>query len=129
LWSLKIDNSIIKTNIMWEDNFVYLTLAINILKNFGVNYIEAWNYVDLVNQNGRFNLFNWINGSVLIDSTYNAWPASMLKMIQNTVYLRDSIFRNYRILFEIISLFKNLLKNSFYLKRNYAKFWASFMKF
>lgn len=98
---LKIDNSIIKTNIMWEDNFVYLTLAINILKNFGVNYIEAWNYVDLVNQNGRFNLFNWINGSVLIDSTYNAWPASMLKMIQNTVYLRDSIFRNYRILFVI----------------------------
>ena len=98
---LKIDNSIIKTNIMWEDNFVYLTLAINILKNFGVNYIEAWNYVDLVNQNGRFNLFNWINGSVLIDSTYNAWPASMLKMIENTVYLRNSIFRKYHILFVI----------------------------
>jgi len=98
---LKIDNSIIKTNIMWEDNFVYLTLAINILKNFKVNYIEAWKYIDLINQNGRFNLFNWVNGSVLIDSTYNAWPASMLKMIENTVYLRNSIFRKYHILFVI----------------------------
>lgn len=98
---LKIENNIIKTNILWDDNFIYLSLAINILKNFWVNYIEAWSYINLINQSGRFNLFNWVNGSVLIDSTYNAWPASMLKMIENTVYLRDSIFKKYEILFVI----------------------------
>ncbi|MDD3793804.1 MAG: Mur ligase family protein [Candidatus Gracilibacteria bacterium] len=98
---LKIENNIIKTNILGDDNFVYLALAINILKNFQVNYIEAGSYINLVNQNGRFNLFNGINGSVLIDSTYNAGPASMLKMIENTVYLRDSIFKKYDILFVI----------------------------
>lgn len=98
---LKIENSIIKTNIMWEENFVYLILALKMLENFWVNYIQAWTYIELINQSGRFNLFNWINWSVLVDSTYNAWPASMFKMIQNTVYLRDSIFRNYEILFVI----------------------------
>lgn len=98
---LKIDNSIIKTNVMWEDNFVYLALALKMLENFWVNYIASWSYIELINQPWRFNLFNWINWSVLIDSTYNAWPASMFKMIQNTVYLRNSIFKNYEILFVI----------------------------
>ncbi|MDD3145178.1 MAG: Mur ligase family protein [Candidatus Gracilibacteria bacterium] len=98
---LKTDNSIIKTNIMGEDNFVYLILAIKMLENFGVNYVAAGTYIELINQPGRFNLFNGINGSVLIDSTYNAGPASMFKMIQNTVYLRNNIFRNYEILFVI----------------------------
>jgi len=86
---------------MWEDNFVYLALALKMLENFWVNYIASGTYINLVNQNGRFNLFNWVDWSILIDSTYNAWPASMFKMIQNTVYLRDNIFKNYEILFVI----------------------------
>lgn len=98
---IKIWNFSIKTNVMWDDNFVYLELSLKILKSFWVEFIPQNSYIHLVNQPGRFNLFNWIKWNILIDSTYNAWPASMLKMIENTVYLRDSIFKKYDILFVI----------------------------
>lgn len=94
-------NSIIKTNILWEENFVYIDLALKILKNFDIDDIKEWTFINLMNQSWRFQLYKWIEKSFLIDSSYNAWPASMLKMIENTVELRDSVFKNHKIIFVI----------------------------
>jgi hypothetical protein len=90
----------VKTNILWTNNFSYIGLWVKILNDFGIN-VPNKIYIPLEIQPWIFTLFNWINRSVLIDSSYNAEPESMLSMIQNTIYLRDSIFKNYKILFVI----------------------------
>ncbi len=98
---LKFKDDIVKTNILWEENFVYIGLALKILKEFWVKHIDKNQTINLINQPWRFTLFNWVFGSVLIDSTYNAWPASMIKMIENAVTLRDKVFKKYELLFVI----------------------------
>jgi UDP-N-acetylmuramyl pentapeptide synthase len=51
----------------------------------------------LENQPGRFSILEGIKGNLLIDSTYNAAPASMIKMIQNTFELQKSLFPDYKV--------------------------------
>jgi len=117
---IKSDNNVVKTNIMWEDNFVYLALALKILKKFDVDYVENGTFIKLINQPWRFELFNWITKSVLIDSSYNAWPASMLKMIENTNELKKNIFKKYKILFVVWDM-RELWKRS---KTEHRKLYA-----
>jgi UDP-N-acetylmuramyl pentapeptide synthase len=96
------------------------------LKNFSIDFPQTNIYIPLQIQAWRFALFNWINNSVLIDSTYNAWPESMLKMIQNTIYLRDSLFKNYKILFVIWDMRELGIKSNQEHKRLYyylRNFW------
>jgi len=90
----------IKTNILWSENFLYIDLWLEILDYLKINYPKNIN-IDFKNQLWRFSIFKWINDSVLIDSTYNAWPESMKKMIDNTLSLREKLFSDYKIIFMI----------------------------
>ena len=45
-------------------------------------------------QPGRFTLFEGQFGSTLIDSSYNAAPKSMMKVIENTIRLRKEIYHD-----------------------------------
>jgi UDP-N-acetylmuramyl pentapeptide synthase len=51
----------------------------------------------LANQPWRFNILQWIKDNVLIDSTYNAAPASMKKMVENTFDLQKSLFPDHKV--------------------------------
>jgi len=98
-WLLKFGNKEIKTNILWVENYSYIELWYKLLKDLWYKINEKKSYLKLINQWWRFNIFSWINDSILIDSSYNAWPESMKKMIDNTVLLRDNLFKNYKIFF------------------------------
>jgi UDP-N-acetylmuramyl pentapeptide synthase len=76
-------------------------LAYRILADIFDIQFEDEEYIELTNQPWRFSIFKWINDSVLIDSTYNAWPESMKKMIENSFLLRNKIFSDYKIGFII----------------------------
>lgn len=96
-----LQNLEINTNILWEENAEYIALGIDILYSiFEKDLVEKQKIV-LELQPWRFNIFSWINDSILIDSSYNAWPESMIKMIQNTYKLKENIFATYKIWFVI----------------------------
>jgi len=90
----------IETNILWEENSIYICIWLDIVKYLNPE-IEIKKNLNLnyKMQAGRFSLFNWINNSILIDSTYNAWPKSMKKMIENAIKLRDEVFSDYKLWF------------------------------
>ncbi len=90
----------IKTNILWSENFLYIDLWLKILDYLKIHYPKNIN-IEFKNQWWRFSIFKWINDSVLIDSTYNAWPESMKKMIDNTLSLKEKLFSDYKIIFMI----------------------------
>lgn len=95
------DNKKLKTNILWSENFLYIELGYSILKDFLVNDLEVEEYLELKNQPWRFNIFFGINNSILIDSSYNWWPESMKKMIENTRLLQSEIYYDYKLWFVI----------------------------
>jgi UDP-N-acetylmuramyl pentapeptide synthase len=48
-------------------------------------------------QPGRFGILEWIKENILIDSTYNAAPASMKKMAENTFDIRNEVYPDYKV--------------------------------
>ena len=50
-------------------------------------------------QPGRFSVFQGLWWSILIDSTYNAAPASMKKIIQQTIGLRNELYSDYQLIY------------------------------
>ncbi|MFK7779552.1 MAG: Mur ligase family protein, partial [Candidatus Gracilibacteria bacterium] len=85
------------TNLMGKENIDYIGLAFQILKELGGEAIEN-DFIELDIQSGRFSIFEGIKGNILIDSTYNAGPESMKKMIENTFYIRNKLFTDYKII-------------------------------
>ena len=77
---IKSSNYKIKTNLIWIENAEYIVLWLKIfedLSNKSKKITE--DFINLSIQSWRFSIFEWINGSILIDSTYNTWPESMKK--------------------------------------------------
>ncbi|PID87629.1 hypothetical protein CSB07_00405 [Candidatus Gracilibacteria bacterium] len=91
----------IKTNILGNENFMYIQLAFDILNDYGIKINNNQEFLELENQAGRFSIFKGINNSVLIDSTYNAGFESMKKMINNTRQLQKQIYKDYKLCFVI----------------------------
>jgi len=116
LWEHKIE-----TNTIWEENFMYICIWLDIVKKIN-SEIKIKNNLKLnyKMQAGRFSLFNWINNSILIDSSYNAWPESMKKMIENTIKLRDEVFIDYKLWFVIWDM-RELWKDSDKLHKKIGK--------
>lgn len=120
---LKFDENVIKTNMLWTDNFAYLELSYTILWDFWKRLENINEYIELENQPGRFNVFSWLNDSILIDSSYNAGPESMKQMIENVRFLRDKLFSKYKIWF-VIGDMRELWKHSKELhKQLYLDLW------
>lgn len=89
----------IKTNLLWEENLVYLELSFMILEKFWFDFKSDFLELNYDLQNGRFSVFEGKNNSVLVDSTYNSWPESMRSMILNLKKLQEKIFFDYKIIF------------------------------
>lgn len=97
----------ISTNILWKENAEYIALGFNILKDLDkdiYNKLKNEIFIKMDNQAWRFNIFKWINESILIDSTYNASPESMKKMINNTYLLQRKLFPDYKVWFVLWDL-------------------------
>lgn len=87
----------IESNILGVENLEYIALACQI-------FIDMWYELNLdtyhfqiQQQPGRFGILEWIKGNILIDSTYNAAPASMKKMVENTFDIRNEVFPDYKV--------------------------------
>jgi UDP-N-acetylmuramyl pentapeptide synthase len=93
-------NNKIKTNILWDENFIYIDLWYRVLDYLGIDYSIDID-LNFNNQWWRFTIFKWINNSILIDSSYNAWPESMKKMINNTLSIKKELFKNYKVFYVI----------------------------
>lgn len=91
------NKNIFSTNLIGKENIDYIGVAFQILKEFGWNPIIN-DFIELDIQKWRISIFQWIKGSILIDSTYNASPESMKKMIENIFYIRNQLFQNYKII-------------------------------
>jgi len=87
----------INTNLIWKENIAYIALAVSIAQKLkykiNSNLILEYNL-----QASRFSIFSWVNNSVLVDSSYNASPLSMKKMIENTYNLKNQVFKNHKII-------------------------------
>ncbi len=98
---------VIKTNLLWEENSDYVVLALDILKTISWNdFMEGKEelFLELENQKWRFWVFKWINGSILVDSSYNCSFKSMNKMIENTTFLQKKVFPDYKVGFVLWDL-------------------------
>ncbi|MCP4522652.1 MAG: hypothetical protein GY828_00370, partial [Candidatus Gracilibacteria bacterium] len=87
----------INTNLFGKENLEYVALACQIFLDMGNDLHRDIYHFQLTNQPGRFQLFSGVNDSILVDSTYNAAPASMKKMIENTFLLQKGIFSDYKV--------------------------------
>jgi UDP-N-acetylmuramyl pentapeptide synthase len=91
------ENKTITANIFGQENLEYIALALQIALDMWIELSqESYDFV-LENQPGRFHILEWIKGNILIDSSYNAAPASMKKMIENTFALQKSLFSDYKV--------------------------------
>lgn len=81
----------IETNLLWKENHVYISIAEDISLSL---WWERLSSIELDLKWWRFSLFSWVNDSVLIDSTYNAAPESMKKMIENTINLKNEVYKD-----------------------------------
>lgn len=95
----------IKTNLTGDSNISYICLWFTILdiyfykfhqKNFfeNIKNIE----IDFELQAGRLSFFEWINGSIIVDSSYNSSPLSMRKTIENIYKIKNELYSDYKLL-------------------------------
>ena len=91
------ENKNIRANIFGQENLEYIALALQLSLDMWIELSQNNYEFTLVNQPGRFNILEGIKENILIDSTYNAAPASMIKMIQNTFELQKSLFPDYKV--------------------------------
>lgn len=97
----------ISSNLIGEENIWYINIWFCILdflykKDKNVSFFEKNNediYIDFTLQYSRFSKFDWINNSILIDSSYNAAPESMRKVIENFLRLSKNVFPDYELIF------------------------------
>ncbi|MCD5375243.1 hypothetical protein LR010_02185 [Candidatus Gracilibacteria bacterium] len=88
----------ISVNLLGEENIEYTVLALKIAGEIGFK-IERENYDFHFNlQPGRFSIFER-NENIFIDSSYNASPESMKKVIENTKLIQQKIYQNHKIIY------------------------------
>lgn len=88
----------ISVNLFWIENLVYVALGLQVAQDLWKSLKGESYAFFLKNQPGRFQTFAWINNSLLIDSSYNAAPASMTQMIENTYKLRDEVYPDRKVI-------------------------------
>mgnify|MGYP003683156863 CR=1 FL=1 len=91
------ENKNIRANIFGQENLEYIALALQLALDMWIKLSHETYKFTLENQPGRFSILEWIKWNILIDSTYNAAPASMIKMIENTFELQKSLFPDHKV--------------------------------
>lgn len=102
-WEKKLH---VTSNLVGEENIGYINVWLVILdtlfaKYYGTSFFVKW--VEKITlhftlQYSRFSLFEGIGNSLLVDSSYNAAPESMKKVIENFVRLQKNVFPEYKII-------------------------------
>lgn len=89
----------VTTNIVWKANYGYIWVALAILDiiNFMDGKASIFDnfdeiYLEYKLQWWRFSVFNWLNDSLIFDSTYNASPLSVQKVLDTVHNIRKSLF-------------------------------------
>lgn len=109
--SFKYESKNFTTNLIGKENIDYIWVGFQILKEFWGKPLVN-DFIELDIQGWRMSIFQWIKESILIDSTYNAAPESMKKMIENTFSIRNQLFENYKVilvLWEMRELWDDIL--------------------
>ncbi len=117
---------VITTNAIGEANMYYINLALRVLEDIEKRFLGQMHnikgqthrsaptkdsvgvnlcvhpklkniHLELSWQKARFAILQGINNSILVDSTYNAWPESMKKIIEDTQVLQQNLYRDYKI--------------------------------
>lgn len=96
----------IVSNLIGQENIWYITIWLHIAEILNQRYYnqsflsQIWDtlYIGFTLQYSRFSIFSWIENSVLIDSSYNAAPESMKKVLENFFLLSQKIYSNYEII-------------------------------
>lgn len=88
---IKNQNLEITTNLIWKTNhwYIWVALAIADTINYKFNKKTIFKNNQKLKLNydllpGRLSIFQWLHNSILIDSTYNASPLSMRRLIDTT---------------------------------------------
>lgn len=96
---VKQDIYLVQTNLLSNPNYAYLGVAITIAEICHLKYTgKILNKQEVLEgglsfilQPGRANLFAGKYGSILLDSTYNASPLSMRRIIDTTIQLQKAL--------------------------------------
>lgn len=96
---VKQDIYLVQTNLLSNPNYAYLGVAITIAEICHLKYTgKILNKQEVLEgglsfilQPGRANLFAGKYGSILLDSTYNASPLSMRRLIDTTIQLQKAL--------------------------------------
>jgi UDP-N-acetylmuramyl pentapeptide synthase len=100
----------INSNIIWKENMWYIWVSLTILDILNFKFYQKsflsdnqWKEIklDLTLQAWRFTILEWIEDSILIDSSYNAAPQSMQKTIENTYNFKNQLFTDHKIILAI----------------------------
>ena len=87
-----------KTNLMWKPNYWYIGVSLMILEILKYKFkIENWKVDNLLVLNyklqpGRFSVFEWIENSIIFDSSYNSSPLSVRKIIDSVHNIKRELF-------------------------------------
>lgn len=97
----------IKTNLIWEENVWYISLGYKILDVLNKHFYKKeffWKAkkdleINFTLQPSRFSVFKWINDNLIIDSSYNAAPLSVRKIISNVCDIRKNFYPEFKKIF------------------------------
>lgn len=88
----------ISINLIGNENIEYSVLALQIAEKIGIK-LEGDTYsFNFRLQAGRFSVFSK-EQHILIDSSYNAGPQSMRKILQNTQIIREEIYKKHKLIY------------------------------
>lgn len=96
----------VTSNLVWEENIGYIGVGLFILDSLFQTYYKKTYFtkgadkitLTFTLQYSRFSMFQAIGDSVLIDSSYNAAPESMKKVIDNFLLTSKTIFPDYEVI-------------------------------
>lgn len=92
----------VQSNLIWEVSAWYTSIWIEmamILSRRLWTWLQLIDFLEYRLQPWRFSIFEWKNDAVIIDSTYNASPASMKQSITQTIALRNELYPEYEIIY------------------------------
>ena len=94
----------ITTNLLSHADAWYLSLAVQIAQILERRLttevvLEKHTAINIALQPGRFSIIPWQYGSVMIDSSYNAAPKSMKKVINDVIKLRNQFYSEFDLIY------------------------------
>jgi len=88
----------IAINLLWEENIEYTTLALKIAEDLWINLVDESYEFEYNLQAGRYSIFER-GENIFIDSSYNASPESMKKIIHTTQIIQKQLYQDHKIIY------------------------------